>query len=242
MIYKFKWQEQHVENIYLFLKFINNNTSDLILKGGTALLVCYGLDRFSEDIDLDGLNPSISIEQFISDFCKKQDYQYRISKDTDAVKHYMINYGNISKPLKIEISFRNRNIDKTSYTIINGLIVYNIDSLTLQKAIAYSIHAKIHDLYDLCFIYKYWWKYISGNTKMAIKMTFQYKGIDHFDYMIQTQHDDYINENQLANDFLDIFDKIGLLFDKEDIELINEIKNRNLLSASNMNKNNKKIM
>ena len=26
----------------------------LALKGGTALLLCYGLDRFSEDIDLDG--------------------------------------------------------------------------------------------------------------------------------------------------------------------------------------------
>jgi predicted nucleotidyltransferase component of viral defense system len=36
-----------------YLLLLNKRTDQFILKGGTALARCYGLDRFSEDIDLD---------------------------------------------------------------------------------------------------------------------------------------------------------------------------------------------
>lgn len=48
------WREQHGVVISLFLKYLNSQTDDFVLKGGTALMTCYKLDRFSEDIDLDG--------------------------------------------------------------------------------------------------------------------------------------------------------------------------------------------
>jgi len=32
---------------------ISKDNSSIVLKGGTALMLCYGLERFSEDIDLD---------------------------------------------------------------------------------------------------------------------------------------------------------------------------------------------
>lgn len=38
------------------LRGINSSQGNpFVLKGGTALMECYGLDRFSEDIDLDSL-------------------------------------------------------------------------------------------------------------------------------------------------------------------------------------------
>jgi predicted nucleotidyltransferase component of viral defense system len=46
-------REQHRAVIASCLKSFNSASSDFIPKGGTALLACYGLDRFSEDIDLD---------------------------------------------------------------------------------------------------------------------------------------------------------------------------------------------
>ena len=44
----------HKKVIIDFLNYLNSQTDQFILKGGTALMLCYGLNRFSEDIDLDG--------------------------------------------------------------------------------------------------------------------------------------------------------------------------------------------
>ena len=47
--------KMHRHVIKTFLTELNSCGNDrFILKGGTALMLCYGLDRFSEDIDLDG--------------------------------------------------------------------------------------------------------------------------------------------------------------------------------------------
>lgn len=48
------WRPEHGKTIYSFLEYLNKRSDNFILKGGTALLTCYELDRFSEDIDLDG--------------------------------------------------------------------------------------------------------------------------------------------------------------------------------------------
>ena len=52
------WKMKHRGIMVLFLRFINNLSNDFILKGGTALMLCYSLDRFPEDIDLNGFNPN----------------------------------------------------------------------------------------------------------------------------------------------------------------------------------------
>ena len=47
---------KHLEIIKEFLNTLSQNNyakDNFTLKGGTALLMCYGLDRFSTDIDLD---------------------------------------------------------------------------------------------------------------------------------------------------------------------------------------------
>lgn len=49
-----EWQTNHGNFIHAFLLLLNKQTDQFVLKGGTALSLCYGLDRFSEDIDLDG--------------------------------------------------------------------------------------------------------------------------------------------------------------------------------------------
>ena len=45
------WREPHGKAIVLFMRYLNANTQDYVLKGGTALYLCYKLDRFSEDIN-----------------------------------------------------------------------------------------------------------------------------------------------------------------------------------------------
>ncbi|MCL2086872.1 MAG: nucleotidyl transferase AbiEii/AbiGii toxin family protein [Oscillospiraceae bacterium] len=41
-----KWQHRHNEIIKSLVSFFNKKSADFILKGGTALMLCYGLDRF----------------------------------------------------------------------------------------------------------------------------------------------------------------------------------------------------
>ena len=39
------WQTNHGNFIEAFLLFLNKQTDQFVLKGGTALSLCYGLDR-----------------------------------------------------------------------------------------------------------------------------------------------------------------------------------------------------
>lgn len=122
------WRKEHGKVIADFLKYLNSRTHDFVLKGGTSLMECYGLDRFSENIDLDSRNKHI--EPIVKDFCDMYGYSYRVAKDTDTVKRYMIHYSESeAKPLKIEISYRRREIAPKEVTERNGITVYNIDTL-----------------------------------------------------------------------------------------------------------------
>jgi predicted nucleotidyltransferase component of viral defense system len=209
-----RWQKQHRAAIVSFLKYLNSQTADYILKGGTALLVCYGLDRFSEDVDLDGM--STNIGSIVSEYCDKRGYFFRTVKDTDTVKRYMVNYGDAKKPLKIEVSFRKKDISENEYTNIKGITVYTIESLCVMKANAYSARDRIRDLYDLTFICKTWWGEISDTAKIFVRNAVEYKGIAQFDYMTQTQADDLIDKDKLADDFLNMYDKLGLMYDEKE--------------------------
>ena len=49
--------KKHVEIMQDFLHFLNLKTNHYVLKDGTALLFGYNLDRFSEDLDFDSVDP-----------------------------------------------------------------------------------------------------------------------------------------------------------------------------------------
>ena len=220
------WQQPHGEVITAFLSELNQFSENFILKGGTALMACYGLDRFSEDIDLDGigLGSNKSIKNIVDRFCKKHDYTYRVAKDTETVKRYMLDYGAQGKPLKIEISFRRRSIQPQSYTKIEGVQVYTLDELCIMKAAAYSGRDKIRDLYDIAFICNNHFDDLSSATISLLQNALSHKGIEQFDYMIRTQVDELINNDKLAIDFLETFDKLGILFDEDERQIADAIQ------------------
>lgn len=217
-------RKKHGKVIAEFLNEMAATQKDaFILKGGTALLTCYGLDRFSEDIDLDGTRKNI--KEFVNRFCKEHNYDCRIAKDTDTVKRFFINYGG-DKPLKVEVSYRRKNIPKEQYTNINGISVYTIDMLCMMKNNAYMSRDKIRDLYDLCFIGEKYYDRLSPATKAGLQNALEYKGLEQFDYVIQTQKDPLIDNNKLAEQFLNLYDKLGILYDEAE-------KNNTLKVTSN---------
>jgi len=217
---RYAWQVEHVEVISRFLKYLNETTGNFILKGGTALMACYGLDRFSADIDLDGTTGGI--EKIVREFCEKQGFTFRTAKDTDTVKRYMINYGNDGKPLKVETSFRKKVIPPVEVVNIGGVAVYKIDSLCAMKASAYAGRDKIRDLYDLVFICNNYWDELSDQIISVVRNAVEFKGIEQFDFLIKDQRDELVDKNRLADEFLKMYDNLGLLCDERERQIIAE--------------------
>ena len=213
--------------MFKLLKYISQNDQHTtILKGGTSLMFCYGLDRFSEDIDLDSTNKNI--EKLINDFCKKNNLQYNVKKNTVTVKRFMINFFGNEK-LKVEVSYRNKKLNSEKYRIINDIKVYPINKLLGMKINAYNSRDKIRDLYDIIFIVKNYKNEIFDTLIDQLKNSFEYKGLEQFDYLIKTQNDSLINKDKLANDLLELYDDLGLIDDYSIEETIEEKNNSNIL-------------
>lgn len=213
------WREPHGYVIEAFLEYLNTHSDRYILKGGTALMMCYNLDRFSEDIDLNSTDQR-NISKIIHGFCTELGYDYRTAKDTNTVKRFFINYGNTQKPLKIEVSYRERNIDEDDCLKINGIMVYNINTLCLMKGAAYQARDKLRDLYDVCFICNNYWNELNPFVIKQLKINVGIKGVEQFDYIVSTQEDELIDNDKLADDFLEMFDRLDLLISDKDRETI----------------------
>lgn len=145
-------QQSHVSAMRAVLASLAD--TPLALKGGTALLLCHGLDRFSEDLDFDApkkLNLESRMEQSLSRICTRT----RISrtKDTDTVQRYRIEYEHqgIEGRLKVEVSCRDL-IDESTTMHCDGIRTYRVERLFAQKVNAFEHRTTARDLYDLHFL------------------------------------------------------------------------------------------
>lgn len=208
-------EQDHKHVIRQFLKQMNAFSSSFILKGGTALVECYGLDRFSENIDLDASRAKL--HEFIDDFCKSSGYSYRIAKDTPAVNQFMIDCGSLMKKrLKVEVSYRSMVIPPDTYTEADGIQVYTMDRMAQLKSVAYLSRDRIRDLYDLCYICNQYLSDLKESTVNQIKDAFSYKGFDNFDYIVRSESDPFIDKEHLADSYLKAFDRLGLLYTNDE--------------------------
>ena len=130
----------------------------MVLKGGTALKLCYGLDRFSEDLDFDSIKPlnlEHSIEEIFSHLGKSQprfrNPDITLTKKTDTVRRYRVVYGDDIN-LKIETSLRGTPDDKDIIEL-DGILTYKIAVLIKQKLSALRGRTTARDFHDVCFLY-----------------------------------------------------------------------------------------
>lgn len=192
--------------------------SPFVLKGGNSLVQCYGLNRLSGDIDLDAAHEESNRRRFLSAvkaICSKNGWEYRIAKDTDTVGRVLIHYSTDEAPLKVEVSYRNRNIPENTIANVNGIRVYNIDRLAQMKCAAYSNRDRVRDLVDLCFIYQRYKDQLSDVTKQTMKATLEYKGLDQVEYLLATQHEDVpYDDDKVIDLFLNTCDGLGLIEDR----------------------------
>ena len=212
-------QVRHVEIMRNFLTELNKETDTFILKGGTGLLLSYGLNRFSEDIDLDGAKKRL--KGFVEHYCRNHGFSFRIAKDTPTIERFMLAYEpTLHKPLKIEISYRSRSISANTHHRVNGIEVYTIERICQLKTGAYQGRDKIRDLYDICFICDRYFEELSESTKEQLKDALTYKGFDYFDYVTSTQDDALIDKDALAGLYLKMFEKLDLFYSEEEAKTL----------------------
>ena len=87
-----------------------------------------------------------------------------------------------------------------------------------MKTGAYQGRDKIRDLYDICFICDQYFDSLSDSAREQLKDALTYKGFDYFDYVTSTQEDPLIDKNVLAESYLKMFEKLDLLYSKEEAE------------------------
>lgn len=147
-------EKKHVQFMSEIAKSISD--SPTALKGGTALLLAYGLDRYSEDLDFDSTK-QLNLQKRINDSAKKLNIDVKaihLKKDTPTTKRYVVQYNSEYgfSSLKIETSFRSKKINTQDTTTINGIKTYKIGTLINQKLDAAQNRTKVRDLFDINFI------------------------------------------------------------------------------------------
>lgn len=146
-------QQKHIRVMREVLLSVQE--TPLVLKGGTALLVCYGLNRFSEDLDFDApkkLNLESRMESALARITSK--LKITRTKDTDTVQRYRLEYeyGGTLGRLKVEVSCRDAAAAADDVIQVAGVRTYRVSRLIEQKLNALENRTAARDLFDVHFL------------------------------------------------------------------------------------------
>ena len=151
-------QQGHVDLMRHIAQEVTARTGDnFVLKGGTALLLSYGLPRFSTDLDFDGRRTSVDLSTALragAEAAGMPIHNLRTAKNTWAVRRHMVHYrDDAMKPLKVEVSYRQADqIDEAEVTVIDGIRTYTIDKLASLKIDALVNRIKARDIFDTSYL------------------------------------------------------------------------------------------
>lgn len=156
-------EERNTAHEKLMVAILQNlSDTPLVLKGGTALYLGYGLNRFSEDLDFDSnknLNLLNKVKESTPVGFKIDDIN--VKKDTETVSRYVIQYSvpkiGLQDALKMEISYRTP-VPEEQVTVKNGIRFSSIERIIDNKLHAAfdgdNTRTKARDLFDLHYLAK----------------------------------------------------------------------------------------
>ena len=161
------------QDLILFILYKKYNR-ELIFKGGTALLKCYGFDRFSEDLDFTLLNNEKDLDQIIRNGLKQFNLNFEISSNEDkefinSLKLriliqgplYELNNRKTLCSIRLDFSTREKTVLDSNIvklrpisTIIPmfDLMVMNKKEMFSEKIRALITRNMARDLYDLYYL------------------------------------------------------------------------------------------
>ncbi|MGX2972642.1 nucleotidyl transferase AbiEii/AbiGii toxin family protein [Helicobacter sp. T3_23-1059] len=228
------YQIQRLAFMQEILGYVGDN---FILKGGTALRFYYGLDRYSEDLDFDSISSNMDITKCLKKHKDFNSWQIYEKKITDSSLRLTIDYGAKSDlgiyPLKIDISGRDKirlRNNLLKYSTINGVNVYDIETLVDLKSTAFCQRDKIRDFYDIGFLLEKYPQCFDDKTLANIATKIMYSGKDELNaqLMIEAEEHSLIERNDIEI-VCDYADKI--------LQNIDEIQNAKFLTQNTNNHN-----
>ena len=161
------------------------SSQKLVLKGGTALMRSYGLNRYSEDIDLDGVSSPTTdkreIFRIVQSFAEKHGFSSYIKKDTETVKRVMLSYDDKCDPIKVEVSYRPISIDDSQ---IDG-DSYSVSEICIMKCASSSQREKLRDMFDRAFICINYFDELTPQAKRELYDAFKYRGLAEVEASVQ---------------------------------------------------------
>lgn len=178
----------------------------IVLKGGTALLLCYGLDRFSEDLDFDAnkkFNLSGRIESIMAR--KAEEHTVKTVKNTDTVQRLKIHYiqKGVDRLLKLEVSLRDE-IKNDDVVLIDGIKTYKVARLIEQKIEALLNRTKARDLYDVSFLLRQYRTEFTLKAVERLQLAVQDMNQLEARFRPAFEDDDLVDEDELTHILLDI--------------------------------------
>ncbi len=188
-----------------FVNYLNSMTKSFILKGDSALRLCYGLTRLTEDIELDALRTEDTIVNIVSGFCMRTGCKYRVARNTKTEKVYMIYCGG-NKPLKVTVSYARQIILNKEITEVNGVVTYTVPVLLSYKLDALEESNRLVDLYDIVFICRNYWDLLTGDLRRNVSNNI-FSDVDFVNDFV-TQNDGSLDINGFVDDFLYVYDSL----------------------------------
>jgi len=163
-------EKDYYQNMLLFILY-QKTGKELVFKGGTALAKCYGLNRFSEDLDFTALESKDyfgMVEEGLASFGVRYSAKRQASQESAAmmVKVEGPLYKGSEKTLcsvTLEMSFRERVVMEPQVVtvghhmdVIPAFDVYAMreEEIMAEKTRALLTRVSARDLYDINFLLK----------------------------------------------------------------------------------------
>ncbi len=162
-------EKDYYQNILLFILY-QNTGNELVFKGGTALAKCYGLNRFSEDLDFSASERKDYVK-IIRDGIDSFGIRHALKRQTSSEENasFMVTmegplYKGSEKTLcsvTVEMSFRERAFMEPRINTIGhhmditpvfDVYVMQEEEIMAEKTRAIMMRTSGRDLYDVCFL------------------------------------------------------------------------------------------
>lgn len=158
---------EYVQLVFLKELYSHKYSENIFFKGGTAIRLIFGGDRFSEDLDFSVMGTLTAFDQFISSFFTKLSklYGWNIKKrKTIAGATYLLSIKEENKGyglfINLDFSFREKVLQPTKSvidTIYPVIFTSFVNHLSMDEMFAEKIRAtmtrnKGRDIYDMWFL------------------------------------------------------------------------------------------
>ena len=204
-------QAEHLEVMTAICHAFRKKGLPMVLKGGTALKLCYELDRFSEDLDFDcakALNLETSIKEVFSDLGKAKPHlrnpTLSLKKNTETVRRYRITY-NGDKNLKLETSLRDAP-DEKDLIEKHGILTYKINRLINHKISALNGRTAARDLHDVIYLYENYFNEFNEDDLKTIQGLYENQSDILTEYTPAYSEDSILGIDDLLSDFTKFID------------------------------------